>query len=276
MDGMRRGIVEIERRLAAHETAFARRLRRLDPSWGTEVFALADGVAVLGGPGLFVNRLLAAGSTTDLASSDLDEFARRCRSVGVAPTIELTEATSAATVDLLELRGRAHGDRISVLECPLDGDQPIGEVEPAPGSTPTIEPATTDSLAEWQRTSRVGTGLSTERARAANDLFGEVGFSLGEHYLLARSPTGDAIGCAMLRLDGDMAVLGAASTIPSARRTGVQGALIRHRLRMAREAGCRSAISTAVVGGASERNLRRHGFRPHHTKTMYVLDEHAS
>jgi GNAT superfamily N-acetyltransferase len=52
------------------------------------------------------------------------------------------------------------------------------------------------------------------------------------------------------------------STLPSERRRGVQAALVHHRLRLARAAGCGIATSTTVSGGASERNLRRLCFEP--------------
>jgi GNAT superfamily N-acetyltransferase len=50
------------------------------------------------------------------------------------------------------------------------------------------------------------------------------------------------------------------STIPAARRRGVQAALVRHRLARAATLGCELAAATAAVGSASERNLVRLGF----------------
>ena len=42
----------------------------------------------------------------------------------------------------------------------------------------------------------------------------------------------------------------------------VQAALVRHRLGVALAAGCDLIASSAVTGGASERNLGRLGFQP--------------
>jgi hypothetical protein len=50
----------------------------------------------------------------------------------------------------------------------------------------------------------------------------------------------------------------------------VQGALILHRFGLAKAAGCTIATSTTVVGGASERNVQRFGFRPLHVKQTWV------
>ena len=68
----------------------------------------------------------------------------------------------------------------------------------------------------------------------------------------------------------EVATLGGMSTIPAERGRGVQAALILHRLGLARAAGCTIATSTTVVGGASERNVQRFGFRPTHVKQTWV------
>ena len=51
----------IERAWAVSDVEHAEALARTDPSWGTQVFPVGDGWAVLCGPGLYVNRVLAAG-----------------------------------------------------------------------------------------------------------------------------------------------------------------------------------------------------------------------
>jgi len=56
------------------------------------------------------------------------------------------------------------------------------------------------------------------------------------------------------------AVLGGASTLPPARGTGAQSALLLHRLRVARALGCTLATASAAPGSPSIRNLARLGF----------------
>jgi GNAT superfamily N-acetyltransferase len=81
---------------------------------------------------------------------------------------------------------------------------------------------------------------------------------------------GRPLGCASLTLREEVATLGGMSTIPAERGRGVQTALILHRLGVAAAAGCSIATSTTVVGGASERNVQRFGFRPTHVKQTWV------
>jgi len=59
---------------------------------------------------------------------------------------------------------------------------------------------------------------------------------------------------------GEIAVLGGAATLPAERGKGAQALLLRHRLRLARQAGCTEAVATAVHGSPSARNLGRSGF----------------
>jgi GNAT superfamily N-acetyltransferase len=79
--------------------------------------------------------------------------------------------------------------------------------------------------------------------------------------VLAFDPSGERpIGCASSTVRDGIATLGGMSTIPAARRRGVQAALVRHRLARAATLGCELAAATAAVGSASERNLVRLGF----------------
>jgi GNAT superfamily N-acetyltransferase len=65
--------------------------------------------------------------------------------------------------------------------------------------------------------------------------------------------------CSLVVRDG-VADLGGMGTRPITREQGVQQACLRHRLRLAAEAGCDLALTCAVPGGSSARNIERAGF----------------
>jgi GNAT superfamily N-acetyltransferase len=71
------------------------------------------------------------------------------------------------------------------------------------------------------------------------------------------------IAAAAMAIHDDVAVLGGASTLPSHRGQGAQSRLLRHRLRVATEAGCVLAAATARADSVSAANLRKAGFRIH-------------
>jgi GNAT superfamily N-acetyltransferase len=71
------------------------------------------------------------------------------------------------------------------------------------------------------------------------------------------------IAAAGMTIHDDVAVLGAASTLPEHRGRGAQPELLRRRLEAAAGAGCTLAVATARPDSASAANLGRAGFRLH-------------
>lgn len=71
---------------------------------------------------------------------------------------------------------------------------------------------------------------------------------------------GQPLAAAALSLHPTGAVLGGAATIPTARGTGAQSALLTHRLRLVETLGVPMAAATAAPGTASLRNLTKLGF----------------
>lgn len=69
------------------------------------------------------------------------------------------------------------------------------------------------------------------------------------------------VAAAAFSVHRNVAVLGGAATLPAARRSGAQTALLRHRLSQAAAVGAESAAVTAAPQSASARNLARVGFK---------------
>jgi GNAT superfamily N-acetyltransferase len=72
------------------------------------------------------------------------------------------------------------------------------------------------------------------------------------------------VGAAAFSMHGLVAVLGGAATVPAARRSGAQTALLHHRLDQAAAAGADAATATAAAESPSVRNLARTGFGIHY------------
>ena len=73
-------------------------------------------------------------------------------------------------------------------------------------------------------------------------------------------------GTGQLEIADDIGWLSGDTTLPQFRRRGVQGALQRARLELARDAGCTLAVTESVPGSASQRNMERLGFRVAYTR----------
>ncbi len=71
------------------------------------------------------------------------------------------------------------------------------------------------------------------------------------------------VAAAGMTIHDDVAVLGAASTLPAHRGRGAQPRLLRRRLEVAAAEGCTLAVATARPASPSAANLARAGFRLH-------------
>lgn len=78
---------------------------------------------------------------------------------------------------------------------------------------------------------------------------------------------GTPTAAAAMTIHGDVAVIGGASTLRASRGHGAQTLLLRHRLRVAAEAGCVLAVATARPDSVSAANLGRAGFGLHQRAT---------
>lgn len=257
----------IERAWAASDVEHAEALSRVDPSWGTQVFPVGDGWAVLCGPGLYVNRVLAAGLAGPVDHGQIDAFEQRARAAGLPPSFTVTDATSTALLAELERRGYTSGGSVTAAACPIGRGR-------RPDVTPdvVVEQLPAERVAEWQEVSALGWGRATAEERRASDAFAAAGAAAGHHYFLARDRgDGRPLGCAVAYVTDGMLTLGGMSTLPAERRRGVQTALVAHRLGLAAQLGCDLAVTAAVTGGDSLRNLLRLGFTVVHERRALTL-----
>ena len=267
-------IERISRTEAANAAAHAGVLAGQDPSWGTDVFALADGQAVLCGPGLYVNRALAVGLRGPVTADDFDLLEERSAAVGVVPSIDVVPTAHRSVTALAGARCygilRFLTIHVRALRDDLDGD--------ASDPSIVIESAGGALLDVWQDVAAEGFGAVEGDARRASDAYAKAAAVVdGDGFLLARDAgDGRPVGCATVTIRDGLATLGGMTTVPAERRRGVQGALITHRLRVAAEAGCEFAVSSTVPANPSERNLVRAGFRPLYETVTLAREPRAS
>jgi GNAT superfamily N-acetyltransferase len=140
----------------------------------------------------------------------------------------------------------------------------------APSEGITIRVIQPDERATWVHTSLTGfAGTDDNVPGEMSATFEAVSHVPTTTYLFA-SIDGVLAGSAALDVQSGTANLLAASTLPGARRRGVQSALVRARLAMAQAAGCDLAFTQTVAGGPSQRNAERHGFRPIYSRARMV------
>jgi hypothetical protein len=236
-----------------------------DPARDSEARPVAGGQLVLCGPGLYVNRALAAGIDQPMSGDDLDLVEHHSAIVGVEAAVEVTDATHPGTLDLLGARGYQHDPSrdVTLLAKGLSGG--IAPAPPADGIRIVDAPPEV-----WREVAAQGFEV-VAAGRPANDAWAVAVAVVDDLMLVATTPEGRPLGSATARFLNDIAVLGGMSTIPTERRRGVQAALLGYRMTEAVKRGCSVATTTASVGGPSERNLLRHGFEPLTTKRVLAL-----
>ena len=260
--------------MTADSVALAVALSEIDPSWGTSISRVADGWAVLSGPGMFVNRLEGAGIDGPLDVNHLEQLELAAQLVGVAPAIALPEFAEPGNRELLRASGYQPDSAVSVGVVALDGvaNSESSNNESVTAAGFTLETITTsEKLQQWQRAAAIGWGRHNESGRRAGNAFAEAVFRApGSSLLLVREvATGVFVATCALTVRDGLATLGGMSVLPAERRRGVQAAAIELRLVEAQRRGCDLAVTSTVVGGDSERNVMRHGFGHHHVVTTW-------
>jgi GNAT superfamily N-acetyltransferase len=237
------------------------------------VVPISGGQAIYVGPASPVNKVIGLGFDADLDVEALEQIERRWGQRGEPVRIEMSILTDPSLGSALTDRGyRLHGFE-NVLGLALDREPP-----PLNTSGVTVDIVTAAEFPTWidiavEAFSNVdGTGsvppdaLSRERLREVlEEMMGVAGFTR----YVARVE-GEPVGEAALRIDGDLAQLAGAGTVPPARGRGVQKALLHRRLTDARAAGCTLAVVTTAPGTRSQDNVMRRGFELLYTRAILV------
>jgi len=259
-----------EGRLCAEIAAF---VAGSQPHPGCSVIPISGGLAVYISPSSPVNKVIGLALDTDLDLEALERIETEWRNRNEPVRIELSVLADSSIGEVLTDRGyRLHGFE-NVLGLPLEGIP----LEP-PTTHISIEIVTDDQLQAWSAIAvdafmnLDGTGSvpadALSRAqleKALQDLTGAPGFIR----YVARVE-GKGVGEAAMRIDGDLAQLAGAGTLPHARGRGVQKALLQRRLADARRAGCSLAVVTTAPGTRSQSNVMRRGFQLLYTRAILV------
>lgn len=239
---------------ARDHAGIARALARIDPTLGSEVVEVADGLLVLGGPGTYINAAVACERTAPLTEEDWATIVEHSAAVGVTPAIELSATTHPGTVAGAAEHGFELDTTRDAYLLLLDGVPPPAELVDG------VEIIEIDeaSRALWQQAAAIGFGHDEPGPRAISDRWAHAALLAGDRMFVALA-AGRPVASAILHVTDGVATVGGMSTVPSARGRGIQAAMLRHRIRLASRAGCDVVVSTAMSPG-SARNLVRAGF----------------
>jgi ribosomal protein S18 acetylase RimI-like enzyme len=249
-----------EARLCA---AFADLAARTRPDSRVKVMPLAGGLAVYAGPGAPMNKVIGLGLGETLEEVSLEAVEAEWASRGETVRVELSTLDDGAMARMLTARGYRLLGFENVLGRRLEAsDDPLILT---PGLR--IDRLAAEDIDLWIEVATEGFAhadegpLPTESPprdvldRVFRDMSGVAGLV---RYLASLDNV--AVAAASMRLDGGLAQLCGAATLPTFRRRGIQTALTFRRLADARAEGCDLAVVTTQPGSKSQENSQRRGF----------------
>lgn len=260
-----------QRMIAEAATAAGRR----DPGLGAFVRPLAGGAAVFAGPLSPLTKIVGLGFDGGPIEAALAEIEAALAVHRVSPRIELASLADPALAAFLTRRGYVFTGVENVL-----GRRLAGFEAPPPAAGVAIEASGEEGLDAWldlaitgfAHPDAEGAGVDESFPREILDaVMRDLAAASGFTRLVARRD-GAPAGAASLRIDGGVALLCGAATLPAHRRRGVQSALVGERLARARLAGCELAVVTVQPGSRSQQNAQRQGFQLLYTRAVLVRE----
>lgn len=232
------------------------------------VHSLGGGASVLLRPGSPLNKIIGAGFEGPIDVDTLADIEAQWQAQGEPVRVELASLASTAAAEQLGARGYRLLGFEHVMVRPLTaadaGREP--EIPVLEGDTAWLE-TIVDGFAVAD-----GSGAPVDAHDRAGLEAVMRDFAAAAGFLRYGARLADAsVGAATLRIDDGLALLCGATTLASARRRGVQAALLTARLRDASRAGCALAVVTTAPGSLSQRNVERQGFALAYVRAILVL-----
>jgi GNAT superfamily N-acetyltransferase len=238
------------------------------PDHGATWTEVAGTFAMFDGAGSPLTQTFGLGMSQPITAEDLDAMEEFFFSRGADVFHEVCPLADQSVFALLNERGYRPIEFSNVLYRPISPDLRLHVRFKGAIKIRVLEKSESEL---WARTAFDGWREFTEVADFMRDLGQVFGRSRAITFLAELEK--DPIGTGALTIAGDVALLAGASTVPPARRQGVQLALLETRLRYAAQQGCTISMIVTQPGSGSQRNAERHGFRIAYTRTKWQLSK---
>jgi GNAT superfamily N-acetyltransferase len=262
--------IDLARRLERTEgrgnADFVEARARAFPDRGATWIEVAGAYAMFDGVGSPLTQTFGLGVFQPMTAAEMNTLEQFFKSKGSEVFHEVTPLADKSVFTLINERGYKPIEFSSVLYRPITRDLRLHASRNAAIIARVIEDS---EMKLWADTAFEGWREFTEVADFLRELSEVTAESNSTSFLAELG--GQPVGTGTLIIAGDVALLAGASTIPSARRQGVQLALLEERLRYAAAQGCTVAMMAADPGSGSQRNAERHGFRIAYTRTKWQL-----
>lgn len=242
--------------IAAEEMRLiARTAKGFDVSGAVSMLDIMGGVAIFVHNGSPVNRAMGLGFGEPVHADEVDRLEEFFRDRGERA---LAVVCPLADPSLVE--------QLAIAEWVPDGFENVlvrelGAIErpQLPECVEIFEATTGETRALWARIAAAGFSAPLPPLPEQVTLAHVISARPGARLFIAEVD-GAPAGVGELYIDGEVGWLSADTTLPRYRRRGVQRALQEVRMTVAAQAGCGLAVSEALPGSGSQRNMERLGF----------------
>jgi len=241
--------------------------------WQSFVRKIGGGVASFARRGSPLNKIIGIGISTGIEEANLADIENLYRQQGEPVRIELSTLALADNGRRLTERGY----RLLGFENVLGINLQRVLTHECEGLS--IERISASRMATWSHTIVTGFSHPDETGVVVDsftkDIIAQAITDVGrapEYDRYLASIDGQIAGGASMCLAGEIALLTGATTLAPYRRRGVQGELLRRRLRDAQGSGAKLAVITTAGGTRSQANAIRQGFSLLYARAILVLE----
>ena len=273
----------LERAEAWSNAEYAAAWRRLHPDSVALSMRIADGLAVFTGTDSPLNQVIGLGMNGVVPGEDINSLERFFAERNAPTRILLCPLAHPTLLPELSARGYRPVEFENVMARPLT----IAAPEQPPAADPmwpgallraeaafsgiTVRPVNPSEQHAYAQL--VADGFSAPQPpRPVDVVLAGVPLAMDKTICLLALLEGQPAGGGALALYEGVAVIFGGSTLAVCRGRGIQSALLRERLALATEHGCRWAVAGALPGGRSQHNLEYLGFQVAYTKVMMVKE----
>jgi len=235
------------------------------PSSGAARIEVADTLVLFDGPESPVTQTFGLGmSGSPVTVSDFEKIEAFYQERSAPVFHEVSPLAGVSVFEMLNERGYKPTELTSVLYQELD---PSMRFTPQDGAV-RVRKIGLDEGSTYANVSVRGWAETSEFEEFVRG-FTEILLHKADAILFLAEISDQPVACATLVVNGTVALMAGACTLPEARRQGAQLALLHTRLEFAAQLGCELAMMGALPGSASQRNAERHGFRIAYTRTKW-------
>jgi hypothetical protein len=252
----------IERAEGSANAGFVEARERLNPSNGAAWIEVAGTYAMFDGAESPVTQTFGLGMFAPVTGQDLDRIETFFRERGAPIHHEVSPLADPSVWPLLSERRYVPFEFTNVMfqDLPVSLPESCSDIR--------VRIATAGDADRWIAAATEGWSETEGLADYISEMMRVVSMSSGVSLFLAELDS-RIVATGALNIQGDVALLAGASTIPRARRLGAQRALLYARLLYAAQEGCDIAVMGALPGSSSQRNAERQGFRIAYTRTKW-------